>query len=337
MTLADQIEEEAGPKRDRWGRPLLLPISGDAYQLRDKSGRTAYARASSLSDYASGVKTGLEIWKRRQMAVGLAQREDIAAMLAALPPMDTGDDKSDRVTKAQVDEYLEMAHEAAGGNVKANYGTAIHSLTVEDAGHTPERMQADVDAYYRELEALGIRPLLDEVFIANDDLVAAGTFDHLYLMPDGAVVVGDKKTGKQIDLLDISIQLAVYAGGDAYDWTDDSRVPLEVLAETWGLFDDSVGLLVEIPAGTGTCRITELNLYEGRDHAERASLLRQARLSVHRERLVSRSPEGLYLERVWTAESHAELEKIMAHAPKSEDLRAAANKRWAELTSKGGE
>lgn len=330
MGLKDQIEQEVGPKRDRWGRPLLVPATG-LYEV-DKEGRTWYSRASSLSDFASGVKTGLETWKRRHTAVGIARREDIAAMIAALPPTETGDKKDDAVTKAQLDEYIEEAMIASGASAKANWGTAVHGFTTDDvdASHAPERMRADIEAYQRELGRLGIEPVLDEVFVASDFLRAAGTFDHLYRLPDGRVVIGDKKTG--IDSpLDAAIQMAVYADGAVYDWLTDERESLADVAGSFGTFDRTIGLHVSIPRGEGTCTVKALDLDYGFELAEHCAALRDAGHAAKRDLLIATSPEGLLLERIWSASSRDELQDIMTGVT-SEDALEVARKKWAELT-----
>lgn len=328
MGLKDQLDVEVGPQRDRWGRPMLIPAGGTE--------REPYSRASSLSDYASGVKTGLEIWKRRLAVVGVARREDIAAMIAALPDMETGDKKNDQITKAQVDEYIDMALEAAEASAKANWGTAVHSFTDGQEGrleHAPERMRADIEAYHRELERLGIKVLATEIFVACDPLRAAGTFDHLYGLPDGRAVVGDKKTGI-CNFLDAAIQMAVYASGDAYDWTDDSRTDLRDIAESLGYtFDETEGLYVHIPRGEARCEITELDLTYGYDLASKCSSLHAAGLSAQQDSLISRTSTGLFLSRIWHAKTREALTEIMVDAPEGDDdIKAAANTRWAELT-----
>lgn len=333
MGFKDDIEsEEIGPKRDRWGRPLLVPMERSLQGEADVNGRTWYSRASSLSDYASGVKTGLETWKRRNVAVGLARREDVAAMLAALPDMETGDKKSDAVTKAQVDEYIDMAFEASGAAAKANYGTAIHGFTADgNAEHAPERMKADIAAYEAELERLGIRPVLSEVFVASDSLRAAGTFDHLYQLPDGRVVVGDKKTGAK-NYLDAAIQMSVYANGDVYDWRTDTREPLEIVGGSFGDFDSSVALYVSIPRGEATCEVTLLDMNYAYDLALHCAELRDAGHAARKDLVVAQTSAGIFLERIWATDNRAELQEIMAGVTDDEHV-AAARQHWGELAS----
>ena len=319
-----------GPPRDRWGRPLLIPA--DKSIPVDKNGRAWYSRASSMSDYASGVKTGLEVWRRRKAGVGVAQREDIAAMIAALPPLDTGDKVNDDITKQQLDEYLEMAQDHAGQHDGANHGTAVHGFTEAAENphnpHVPERMRDDVDAYYAHLEKLGIKVIATEVFVANDGARTAGTFDHLYLLPDMRVVVADKKTGKP-NLHDALIQMATYSYGDVYDWRTDERTSLEDIAEAvGGTLDRSMGLHVHI--ADGACKVTPLNTGEGYRLLLKAAALRDSGLAANRERWLAGTEMQFILHRVHTAKSQAELETVMDGID-DEDAREAARKRWREL------
>lgn len=293
MTLGEEagIGPQDEVRRDRYGRPLLIPRDPEGSLAPPAAdGRVPYTRASGLADYASGTKTGLETWKRRLAARGVAEREDLAGMIAALPPLGEGKEyaQANKATNALLDEYVESALEHAGAHHKANYGTAIHAFTVQNAGlFPPERMQADIAAYEAELERLEITPLADEIFVANDGLWAAGTFDHLYRLKDGRVVVGDKKSGIP-HLVDTAVQLSVYSSADFYDVATDERMTMEeFVAENFGgPYDPSVGLHVSIPAQQGTCKITMLDLDEGYQLAMRAAFCRTARLASSEARFI---------------------------------------------------
>lgn len=322
--MAVEADAKIGPDRDRWGRPLLIPKGGED--------RRPYTRVSTLSDFASGVKTGLETWKRRQSAVGLAQREDIAAMVAALPPLETEDAKTDQVTKAQLDEYLELAHEAAGANAKANYGTAIHAFTEQTSmpPNVPDRMKADVEAYYSTLDMFGIQVVASELFIANDVIMAAGTMDHLLLLPDGRVVPADKKTGR-IDVVDNAVQISAYAFGDAYDWRDDTRTDLDAIAESvGGRYCPSTGFTIHIPAGEGTCELIPLNLEEGWRLAYDAAKIHQRRSAAYRPKFLSSDDNPLFIA-IHAAKTRDDLQRLAALVAGNEDATSEARRRWAEL------
>lgn len=195
-TQPDLFDLEVDPlQRDRYGRPLLIPASG--------GDRTAYTRMSTLAGYVCD-DFGLTTWTQRLLAIGYGMREDLAAMVAALPPLnDAQCDKStltkeqqaqDRETKAKLDEYNELALETAGRNYKANHGTAVHGFIQH--GHVdqaPERMRPDVESCYDVFRRRGIEVICSEMFVANDRLMAAGSFDHLVRLPTFGIVVADVK------------------------------------------------------------------------------------------------------------------------------------------------
>ena len=66
--------------RDRWGRPLIVPVDGGK-----PIGST---RVSTLAK-ALDDKSALTKWKQRQVVVGMASRPDLAAVAAACK----GDDR----------------------------------------------------------------------------------------------------------------------------------------------------------------------------------------------------------------------------------------------------
>lgn len=254
------------PPRDRYKRPLIVPAGGGE--------RVPYTRASTMAGYIAD-NTGLTIYQRRLLAIGMGLREDLAARAAALPRLH-GErvDKSsltrkqineDRATNAILDEIIQAALESAGATYKANHGSAIHSLTEPGSDQTgiPVRMEADVDSYFARLNRDGITTLATEVFVVNDALQAAGTFDHLVRHPSYGVVVLDKKTG-QVDGkgLAFAIQLATYAGSVVYDVVTDQRAPLESL--TGGeQVNREVGLVAHIPLGGGRTDLYEIDLTRG--------------------------------------------------------------------------
>jgi hypothetical protein len=275
------LEAPPGPRRDRWSRPLLIPTG------KTEADRTAYTRVSTLAGFVCD-DFGLSTWKLRLAAVGLAQREDLCAMIAALPPLnDLKCDKSsltkaqkdqDADTKAKLDEYLEIAHDAAGGNYKASHGTAVHGFIEHDnADSAPERMAADVQSALDGMAQRGIEVICSEVFVANDELLAAGSFDHLVRHPTLGIVVADVKTG-QVDgkALQFAVQMAGYVNGEVYDCETDTRASLESL--TGGeRINRNVGLLVHVPLGGGRTDFYRVDLLRGRHLARLATHVRSAR------------------------------------------------------------
>lgn len=245
-------------ERDRYGRPLLVPREGGP--------KVPFTRASTLGGYLSD-RTSLHRWELGLLAKGLADREDLAGMVAGLEPL-TGERRHDDPIKRKLTGIIDLALEVGGNHVRANYGTAIHSFC--EPGNEqpiPERMKADVESFRR----LNLNCVAAEQFVANDALMSAGSFDMLVdLGPQIGVVVGDIKTGT-IKPCDVAVQLAVYAGGEVYDPETDQRTPLPERLNT------DVGLLVHIPAGQAKTDLYLVDLIAGRQAARVAAWVRDWR------------------------------------------------------------
>lgn len=273
----DDREVPEAVERDQWKRPLLLPGDSPAgktlaekFKDHKRAPLVPYTRASSLADKISN-KTGLHIWDIRQVVRGLAIREDLCAMAAALPPL-TDVKKLDAPTNALLDEYAEAAREAAAAHAKANHGTAVHGFTDPGARSAvvPERMVADVESYWDIMGRNGIRQVASEFFVANDELNCAGTPDGIYEVPGYGMVVGDKKTGKA-NMHATSIQMATYAHAEHYT-EDGKRVPLNELVGA--PVSREVGLYIHIPKGEGKTSLWMLDLVKGIKMARLAAQVR---------------------------------------------------------------
>jgi hypothetical protein len=244
--------------RDRWGRPLIVP-PGDRKPI-------AYTRASTLAK-ALDNGNALANWKQRMTALGLAVRPDLMALVHTK----TAEDRKD------LDNICEQALVAAGGEARANMGTALHALSEEvDRGIWPtadEAMMRDLTAYAEAVNLAGLRPLAMEGFVVQDQLQVAGTYDRIWQMADGTIVVGDLKTGDSAatyGLGAVQIQTAVYAHGTPYTHDAGRGKALADLGVS-----QTLALLVHLPAGSGECSIYPLNIEEGWADAQLAS-------SVHR-------------------------------------------------------
>lgn len=236
--------------RDRWGRPLIVPPDGGE--------RVPYTRVSTLAK-ALDDQSGLMLWKQRKVAEGLARRPDL--MTRVTGALAIGDPDLDYATKRELNSICKEACEAAGSSRGASAGTGLHALTQAlDAGQEllfiSDADRDRLDAY-REAVA-DYTPLDAETFIVNDAVRAAGSFDRLWLCPDGRVRVGDLKTGKsEADYpLGTTTQIAIYARGQRYDPDTDERSLLHPD------LDPTTGLLIHMPP-TGGCRVIPLDLERG--------------------------------------------------------------------------
>ncbi len=263
-----------GPVRDRYKRPMLIPtaeypgLTPEQRVLAAQGNfRAPYTRASSMSNYIADFEA-LHKWQRRRLAKGLGSREDLCAMAASLP-LFHNDSKADKLTNSRLDEIIDLAMEIGQVHEQANWGTAIHQFTEPDkrTGPVPVRMKDDVNAFYSEIERLGIKILKTEVFTAHDKHKAAGTVDHELWVPGYGKILGDKKTG-DLKPLEYAVQMVEYRDGDIYDWENDTR-------SQW---DDDLNadfaLVLDIPAGKGKLEIHELDLTWGRKMAQLASDVR---------------------------------------------------------------
>jgi hypothetical protein len=231
-----------------------------------------------MSTLANALDNGKGIarWEKRHAAVGVAASPDLAALIAA---MGSDLNKYSDTDKAELDAILERAHDRSGGNQKADYGTAVHSLTdpERDPLALDDGMVRDVAAYDQLVEQLGLEVVETEVFVINDDICAAGTFDHAYrltrdlvaevdgktvILAAGTIIIGDKKTGS-LHLPSHRIQLAGYARGKKVDVETWERTPLDVSPE-WGV-------VMHIARGEGRAAAYLVNLHDGWQAAKLAS------------------------------------------------------------------
>lgn len=254
-------------ERDRWGRPLIIPPDGGAPR--------PYVRVSTMAKALDDLN-GLMRWNARKTAVGLLMRPDLQTLLAGV--LANGDPDTDDDTKRAVDAVCRDAQTAAGAHAPSSAGTGFHALTEAiDRGEEPMFVPPEdvprLNAY--RIATADYRALAAEVFVVNDVLGVAGSFDRLWLCPDGRVRVGDLKTGKgEADYpMSTAAQIAMYARGNRYDPATGERFPL--VAEP-GALDQTTGLLVHLPA-TGGCTVVPLDLVKGWQVARLAAGAYEAR------------------------------------------------------------
>lgn len=243
MTDVDPLDE--GVPRGRYGRPLIIPAN-KAGKPNLKAKLVEYDRASTVAD-ALDTGGGLAIWQTRHAALGIATNPDLAALAAALGRNLNTFTPED---KRNLDAIIERAHDRSGGNEKADYGTAVHSLTEpgNDGLIVIASMAGDIQSYGEALAEAGIEVDETETFVVNDTLQVAGTFDHSYLftrdvtvkvngedvtISAGTKLIGDKKTGS-LHFDAHAIQEAIYARGKRYDHTTGERTALDVSPQ-WGV------------------------------------------------------------------------------------------------------
>ena len=247
---------ELGPQlqRDRYGRPLVTPPDGGK--------PVPYTRCTTFVS-ATEDTYNLSLWSQRQVAVGLASRPDLIGLVAA--------SKHD---KKALNDVVKQAHDAAASDSAANTGTAIHQFAEQlDRGQialadVPEQYRDDLAAYLDVTAGWTHRHI--EEFMVLDEFKIGGTPDRLSVLPDGRLVVADIKTGGiDFGMGKIAGQIAAYAHSLLYDIGTGMRHPIEV--------DRKTGIVIHVPAGTGTARLVEVDLEAGWDNVQLCAQVREWR------------------------------------------------------------
>lgn len=278
MSFDPLVEERVSPtvtvERNDKQDPLIIPRGGTE--------AIPYTRASSLSDFLAYYGRQLSDWRSRYEVQGIARYRDLAARVAAVhystgPLTGTMPIEARKRAAAEIDACREEASQRMGINEAANLGTAGHSLTEPGSpGVAIGTALVDVVEGYNEVTA-AFQRVASEVFVANDALRCAGTFDSAYLTPEypGCIVIGDTKTGKNYHQGEFEIQLAVYQGGEVY-LSDGGRLTFE---EYFGLpVNADVAYLVHVSiTGSPKPRVVKLDLARGRRLAGLAAATRDGR------------------------------------------------------------
>ncbi len=198
----------------------------------------------------------LDLWQKRMVVKGIGLRPDLYVEAAATP-------LEDRET---LNRIADDAKEFAGGSTAANTGKALHNFIVAvNSGievEVPPPWNKDIEAYVECLKRHNITPLAEysERIVICKDLMVAGRFDNLCRLIDNRLVVTDNKTGQSMDFghLDMAIQLAIYANGDAI-WNDQKKC-YEAMPEG---IDKKEGLIIHVPAEKGVACVKSVDIEEG--------------------------------------------------------------------------
>ncbi|GAC1374267.1 MAG: hypothetical protein NVSMB4_01610 [Acidimicrobiales bacterium] len=261
--------DENGIYRDWVGRPGIVPVGG--------GDRVPYTRVSTLAKKLED-QGGLTSWKQKVTALGLVADRSLYGRFAAIAGT-VPDPLKDKSIKRDLSALIGEAFKAGGGERAANTGTTIHTLTeAVDSGVEPEFVPDELapilDAYLWGTTDLGVEAM--EGFVVTDEVRAAGSFDRLYRLPDGRVVIGDIKTGADEPKYPngVTVQCAIYAHGQSYDVRTDTRTPLHPD------LDPTTGLLVHLPLapvdGRQVCDVYTLDLTAGWERAQLAATVRDA-------------------------------------------------------------
>lgn len=295
-------------ERSDGGSPRLVPRGVDP-----ASGiRADYTRASYMSGFIEESEH-FHRWEMRYLAKAMGQNEDLAA-LAACETYSTGvtDATYGRVktnSGRRLDEIIERALDRVRIHEKADRGTAVHGFTepgCPTGDAVPERLRAVVASFWETVRVNAIWLAATEQFTANDDVMSAGTFDHLIRVPghplfEDRFVIADKKTGRYSPF-EWTVQLAIYAYGDPYNLANHTR------PEWPGEVDREWGLVLWMDAEKGTTKPIPVDLKFGwemaqlaaqvRDGHERRDLTAPFKPATFDQKLNASNDRGA-LERLW--------------------------------------
>ena len=241
-------------KRDRYGRPMVVPPAGGK--------PVPYTRATTVAGTLDdGV--GLVAWKLRMAAQGLIKRPDL--MLAATVAVND---------KQELDRLIETAQDAAGSTHAATIGTALHALTEkydrgEEFGYVPAMFAPDIEAYIKATREFKMEVI--EQFCVLDSHQIAGTPDRIVTYR-GKRYIFDLKTGSIDYPHKMAIQLAIYSRAVPYNIATGER-------GSWGEVDTQRGIILHLPAGEGKADIQFVDIDKGWEGLELAMQVRAWRTS----------------------------------------------------------
>lgn len=258
--------------RDQWKRPRIRPYEGAPVP------RSGWTRASTFGSYLED-QFGISRWRQAVVLWGAVRDRAISLAAKAVP---THTEAADKTT---LYELADRAFEKADGSAAANVGTALHAVTERiDKGEVIEDLGEDrwaVEAYRERMAAFEIH--LTETFVVCDEYEVAGTFDRLVsprgrmTAPDGTVygpgdrLVFDLKTSSTADYFGIkfAVQLLIYALGKIYDPATGKRTEHGA--------DLRWALILHLPSGGSVAELYWVDLTRGRELAELAAKVRDAR------------------------------------------------------------
>lgn len=322
-------ENEVGIPRDDKDRPLIVPPGGTE--------PVPYERISRVGGWTDSLEWLMD-WRLGHLALGMARNPDLCWKAAAL----------DGWNDPRMHDIVETAHDRAGGNVKADWGTAMHAHTDPDANpeHVPQEMLLGAKAYALAMEQAGVTVVRHEVFVVCDLLRVAGTLDYLALHDLLGLHAGDKKTG-HYKAMPFGIQLACYANSEGVLDMDElregrwaGRHSLSVnpaTGEDYGPMNLERAVVAHIPKeGHARCTLRKLDIKRGWEAAQRACEVHEDQVCgewTDPEPLGKVSRGDVVDAAIRDATSRTHLRALLANAERymTKAQRKAANERWTEL------
>jgi hypothetical protein len=249
-------------RRDQWGRYKVLTPEGKV---------KGYTRATTVAK-ALDDGAGWWGWGKRMVALGLAQRPDLVALVASIGPDD----------KKALDGVCERAAEAGGSTIRRDLGTALHAALEEswvDMANVPAPFVDDVAAVHATLKAAGLSVVssMIERMVVMDRFEIAGTFD--LIVTDGEhLYMADIKTGATLlGAVGFAVQLSIYANADNLYRQGEAADGSEDVREAMPALDKERGLIIHVQPYSGECDLHWIDLALGAEALELAMQVRTTR------------------------------------------------------------
>lgn len=242
-----------GPKRDRFGRYLIVPEGGGK--------AVAMTRATTISGLLDS-RHAIEKWQQRHVAVGLASRPDLLAQVQSTTIED----------KQTLNSVCQKALDASGADAAASMGTALHrvveKVNLDPDAEVPEAFAERIAEYRRVMAAHGVTVCTDAVEQIHvlAELGIAGMADA-HVMVGGRRYVFDLKTGSSVDYGagGYSVQLAIYANATSiYDPHAEAHRPMP------DDLDRDRAIICHLPAKGGEATLKWLDISAGREALDHA-------------------------------------------------------------------
>lgn len=319
--------EEVNP----WAGPVRIYRGRYSLPHPDTGKPTLFTRVSKIKEVIPDFYN-LHQWKDRNLAKGLAMREELVE-LAAATPVDGAEHRG------IWNDLIAKARDTAGGNKGSLHGTAFHSMTeyVDRGEELPEGVRSElagqIARYQFALEVIGTR--MDHRWIErvvwHREHKLAGRLDRVMEIDMDALVelnpeiaewitrpggrqwvIGDVKSQKTMEYSNVgmAVQFAVYAAAE------------KVWDETEGRWEDidvdinpDIAIVMHTPSIDPRADLQVVNLHDGKELLDLSMTVRKARNRKVNRPLVSVDETRWYAS-IKNASSRQHLSEVFEYANK---------------------